>query len=257
METPVVFECRGQQLVGMLHLPAGRGRYPVALLIHGFTGTKVETHRLFVRLARVLAERGIASLRFDCRGSGDSAGEFEHMTLRSEIADAQEAMRYLGRHKRINSRRLGVVGLSFGASVAAYLVGRERKRIKSLVLLAPVAEGAGILDGLVTPEAVSSLAQTGQTDYGGNLVGVQFVRQFADMDPLREVVKAACPVLLIHGSKDEMVPPEHSEMYEHALQSTKRTVKKVIIAGADHTFNKHVWVQRLLGETVTWLSETL
>src|SRR2546425_3695217 len=106
METPIVFDCRGQQIVGMLHLPEGKGRFPAALLLHGFTGTKTEAHRMFVKLARALADHGIASLRFDYRGSGDSAGTFEDMTIRSEVADSIEAIRFLARHRRLNSRRL-------------------------------------------------------------------------------------------------------------------------------------------------------
>src|SRR2546425_12614526 len=117
METPIVFDCRGQQIVGMLHLPEGKGRFPAALLLHGFTGTKVEIHRMFVKLSRTLADHGIASLRFDYRGSGDSAGEFEDMTVRSEVADSLEALKFLGRQARINSRRIGVVGLSLGGAV--------------------------------------------------------------------------------------------------------------------------------------------
>src|SRR5207244_3810038 len=87
METPVTFECKGQQLVGMLHVPDGRGRFPAALLLHGFTASKTENHRMFVKLSRQLASQGIASLRFDFRGSGDSAGDSEDMTIRSEMAD--------------------------------------------------------------------------------------------------------------------------------------------------------------------------
>ena len=257
METPVTFECRGQQIGGMLHLPKGRGRFPAALLLHGFTGTKVEAHRMFVKLSRTLAGHGIASLRFDYRGSGDSAGEFEDMTIRSEVADAMAAIKFLARHRRVNSRRLALIGLSMGGAVAAYLVARERSRFKSLVLWAPVAEGAGILDDLSTPDAVSALAETGITDHEGNLVGVQFIRQFAEMKPLREVVKSKCPVLIVHGSKDQTVPVYHSDLYERALRSPKRLVKKVVIAGADHTFNKHVWEARAIGETVDWLLETL
>ena len=158
METPVTFECKGQQIVGMLHLPKGRGRFPAALLLHGFTGTKVEAHRMYVKLSRTLAQHGIASLRFDYRGSGDSAGEFEDMTIRSEIADSLEAIRFLARHKRVNSRRLALIGMSMGGAIAAHVVARERSRFKTLVLWAPVAEGAGILDDLSTPDAVASLA---------------------------------------------------------------------------------------------------
>jgi len=257
METPVVFESKGQQIVGMLHMPNGRGRFPAALLLHGFTGTKSESHRMFVKLSRTLAARGIASLRFDFRGSGDSAGNFEDMTIRSEVADTVEALRYLARHRRINSRRLALVGMSMGAAVASLVVGRERTRFKTMALWAPVAEGAGILDNLSTPEAVASLAQTGITDHDGNLVGVGFIRQFAEMRPLREIVKTRCPVLLVHGTRDATVPHQHSDMYEKTLLHHKRIVKKVLIPGADHPFRKHIWEQRVIGTTVDWLLETV
>jgi len=257
METPVVFESKGQQIVGMLHVPEGRGRFPAALLIHGFTGTRVEPHRMFVKISRALAEHGVASLRFDCRGSGDSAGDFEDVTIRSEVTDSLEAIKFLARHKRVNSRRLALIGMSMGGAVAAHVVARERHRIKSLVLLAPVAEGEGILDDLSTPEAVSSLAETGITDHDGNLVGVAFIRQFAEMKPLREVVKCQCPTLIVHGSKDQTVPPSHADLYEHALQTHRRVVKKVVVPGADHTFNKHIWESRLITEIVDWLGETM
>lgn len=257
MLTPVTFECKGQQLVGMMHLPEGRGRFPTALLLHGFTGTKTEIHRLFVKLSRALAQHGIASLRVDFRGSGDSDGDFEDVTLRSEVADAQEAIKFLVRHKRVNTRRIAMVGLSLGAAVASYVVARERNRIKSLALWAPVADGTGILDDLSTPEALTSLAETGIADYNANLVGMQFIRQFAEMKPLREVVKCSCPVLLVHGGRDPTVPVHHSDEYERVLRQTKHLVKKVILENADHTFNKHVWESRVINETVDWLSETL
>ena len=236
-ELAVTMQSGGQQIVGMLHLPDGRDRVPGALLLHGFTGHKAEIHRMFVKLARKLAAHGMASLRFDFRGSGDSAGEFEEMTIRSQVADATEALKFLVRQKRVNSKCLAIIGLSLGGAIASHIVGREKGRIKSLVLLAPVAEGAGILDELTTPEAVASLVQTGITDYGGNLVGVEFIRQFAEMKPLREVTRAACPVLVMHGEKDDIVPSYHSDLYERALHSHIRIVKKVIVSQADLTFN--------------------
>src|SRR5690349_11530430 len=102
MEIPVTFDCRGEQIVGMLHLPEGRGRHPAVLLLHGFTGTKSEAHGMFVKMSRALVDHGIASLRFDFRGSGDSGGSFEEMTIKSEVIDATEAVRFLARHKNIN-----------------------------------------------------------------------------------------------------------------------------------------------------------
>jgi dipeptidyl aminopeptidase/acylaminoacyl peptidase len=125
------------------------------------------------------------------------------------------------------------------------------------VLIAPVAEGEGILDELATPEAVASLAQTGIADYGGNLVGVEFIRQFAEMKPLREVIKADCPVLLVHGEYDPIVPAQQSALYEQALTAAKRQVRRVVVAGADHTFNKHLWETRVLDEVVDCINDTL
>jgi len=257
MEEPVTFACKGQQIVGMLHLPEGTGKFPAALLLHGFTGTKSETHRLFVKLSRALAGHGVASLRIDFRGCGDSAGNFEDHTIRSQIADAVEALRFLGRQRRIDSRRIGLIGFSLGGAIAAFVAAREKKRIQTMVLLAPVAEGAGILDGLSTPEAVSSLAQTGIADYGGNLVGVAFIRQFAEMKPVRELAQGTSPILIVHGGKDELVPSQQADQYEHAARAAHRVVKKVVIPGADHTFSKHVWEQRVITAIVDWLGETL
>lgn len=257
METPVVFECKGEQIVGMLHLPPGRKSFPVALLLHGFTGNKSEAHRLFVKLARALLEHGIASLRFDFRGAGDSAGRSEDLTIRSEVADALEALKFLSHHKRLSSRRVALIGFSLGGAIAAYVAARAAARVRSVALLAPVAEGAGILDELSTPESVVALAQTGLTDYGGNLVGVAFIRQFAEMRPVRELARARRPTLIIHGENDQTVPVHHANLYERAVQNGKTLVKKVIIPGADHTFNNHVWETRVLAETLHWLDETL
>jgi alpha/beta superfamily hydrolase len=50
-------------------------------MFHGFTGSKIEAHRFFVKLARSLSDSGFIILRFDFRCSGDSDGEFEDITL--------------------------------------------------------------------------------------------------------------------------------------------------------------------------------
>src|SRR2546426_5960176 len=72
----------------MIHRPerarARRGG-PGVVLFHGFTGDRMESHWLFVKCSRALALAGIASLRFDFYGSGESEGEFsEDVARRSE-----------------------------------------------------------------------------------------------------------------------------------------------------------------------------
>ena len=76
-ERPIVFYNKGQQLNGILHSPvACAALCPAVVFFHGFTGTKVEPHRIFVKTARELAAIGFYALRFDFRGSGDSEGIF-------------------------------------------------------------------------------------------------------------------------------------------------------------------------------------
>ena len=89
IERPIVFYNKGQQLNGILHSPTDCDALcPAVVFFHGFTGTKVEPHRIFVKTARELAAIGFYALRFDFRGSGDSEGDFSEMTIGGEISDA-------------------------------------------------------------------------------------------------------------------------------------------------------------------------
>ncbi|MFA0780897.1 MAG: hypothetical protein RJAPGHWK_002418, partial [Candidatus Fervidibacter sp.] len=76
----VQFEVQGQRVYGMLHLPDGTSdtgkKVPAVAMCHGFTGNRIEAHRLFVKAARHFVQHGIAVLRFDFRGSGESEGDF-------------------------------------------------------------------------------------------------------------------------------------------------------------------------------------
>ncbi|MBN9348951.1 MAG: hypothetical protein J0I48_22580, partial [Devosia sp.] len=93
---------RGDEtIVGTLALPKGVEKPPVVLLLHGFTGKRDELavagteEGVYSRTARLLAERGVASLRIDFVGSGDSSGKWEDTTTFSQIADAVAAFDWL------------------------------------------------------------------------------------------------------------------------------------------------------------------
>src|SRR5579864_8279648 len=122
--TAVEFPSRtGKMLRGVLHRPsdaAGRS-LPAVVMFHGFTGNRMEAHWIFVKCARNLAQAGIASLRFDFCGSGESDGEFSEVTLRGEIADGRMAVEFLRRQRGIDAQRVGLLGLSLGGTVAAAL----------------------------------------------------------------------------------------------------------------------------------------
>jgi uncharacterized protein len=72
---PIVFNCAGQSLVGVLHVPGRRGGRIAVLVVVGGPQYRIGSHRQFVLLARALADSGFPCLRFDYRGMGDSDGE--------------------------------------------------------------------------------------------------------------------------------------------------------------------------------------
>jgi len=73
MEKSIVFRSGRHKLAGVMHIPEIRRKsYPAVVMFHGFTGNKCESHFIFTKTARRLVLRGIAVLRFDFMGSGDS-----------------------------------------------------------------------------------------------------------------------------------------------------------------------------------------
>jgi len=93
VERPLLFECQGERLVGILALPENAARVAVVVIVGG-PQYRAGSHRQFVKLARRLAAGGFATMRFDYRGMGDSTGAartFEECS--PDIAAAIDAVR--------------------------------------------------------------------------------------------------------------------------------------------------------------------
>jgi exosortase A-associated hydrolase 1 len=136
-ERALVFDCEGEQLVGVLSVPdATSARASTAvLIIVGGPQYRVGAHRHFVLLARTLACNGFPTLRFDVRGMGDSSGAgraFDDLT--PDIGSAIDAL-----FAAVGSvKKVVLWGLCDGASAALlYLHDRDDSRVKGLCLLNP------------------------------------------------------------------------------------------------------------------------
>jgi alpha/beta superfamily hydrolase len=231
MEVQVSFSSEGEAVLGVLHIPE-RVPAPGLIMCHGFTGHKAETHRLFVDAARDFCEHGLAALRFDFRGLGDSAGEFREMTVSREITDARAAFDFLASRSEVNPGRLGVLGLSLGGCVAACLAGRE-SRARALVLWGPVAHATHLFERLA-PEFGSDLV----VDMQGWALGRALLDDLPNIDPLKEIEGYSGPSLVVHGTADESVPPSEGSDYRIALGGRCRLHH---VAGADHVFSSLPW----------------
>ena len=128
MEERVNFVSDGQRLSGILHLPEGRApeeRRAAFAVLHRFGSNKDGGGG--TAMAKMLAGLGYAALRFDFRGCGESEGERGRVICMEQVKDTRNALSFLATRAEIDLRRIGVVGQSFGAAVAVYAAGVDRR----------------------------------------------------------------------------------------------------------------------------------
>ncbi len=222
------------------------------MLLHGFTGDRMESHWLFVKCSRALERAGIASLRFDFFGSGESDGEFRDASLETEVADAQDAASFLRREGGIDPQRLGIIGLSLGGAIAALLAEPLRARV--LVLWSAVAH-LPIMRRLADSFARPLPDADGDLEYSGHRVSPNFLEAADRLDPLRAVAAFTGPTLIVHPERDEHLPLTHPAEYFRASRAAIK--EKVIVSCADHTFSSVAWEAEVIGRTVDWFRQHL
>lgn len=139
------FGARNRKLFGVFHAPEdGKAARSGVVLVPPFGHEALRVHRLYRLLAERLARQGVAALRFDLYGTGDSAGGDEDADLQGWTADLGMAHRELLR--RIGSdRRVTWFGARLGASVALRAAPSAFPQVHRLVLWDPVLDGRAYL----------------------------------------------------------------------------------------------------------------
>jgi alpha-beta hydrolase superfamily lysophospholipase len=259
----VTLENEGLQLFGILHKPLvclSGVLVPCVVMLHGFGGNKSGRFRLITRLAEELAERGIASFRFDCRGSGDSEGDFQDTTLDTLTSDALCALRFIySKCPGIDTSRLGIYGRSFGAAVALRAASSfhvlHPDTIKTAAVWAPVFDAKPWLAHLgknshISPSVKSEGA--GSFSFLGQPLNDQFVAQFAAYkaeQTLRSLDNLS--LLVIHGSLDTTTDGYHAGQYR-VCRSHNPDTKIIELTHTDHEFSNIEEQQTALNETIDW-----
>lgn len=220
-ERQVSFEVGGQRVAGTLVLPNEVERPPVVLMLHGFGGTRNEwttahvPKGLFGQAADTLAQRGIASLRIDFRGSGKSEGKFADVTVDGEVKDAVTALAFLHASKDIDSQRISVLGMSLGGAVASAVAAQEGNELRSVVLWNPGINLPGAFTALIGLDEVKKGLSAGDqpvdmplpNDTKLTLKG-EFFQSLYRIIPTAEITRYAGPLLVMVGTKDTLVFPQ-------------------------------------------------
>lgn len=244
----------GKALRGMLHLPAAALKRPTpgVVMFHGFTGDRRARHGMFVKCSRALERAGIASLRFDFYGSGESDGEFREMTLRGEIADGRAAVAFLGGQSIIDPKRLGLLGLSLGGAVAAALA--PSAKAKAVVLWSALAHTSRLRQ-LIKEMAKKIPGKPGGIEYDGYEINPRLSDDLLKVEPIRHLARFQGPTLVIHPANDEIVPISHARDFLQAAGA--ETKELAIIPGADHVYTSVLWEREVIARTVQWFGRHL
>lgn len=213
------------------------GRIPTAILMHGFGGNK--NADLMVALSDSLLRHGIATVRFDFNGHGESEGKFEDMTVPNEIEDAKEVYRYVCAQQWADTTRIALAGHSQGGVVASMLAGElGANRIAAVALLAPAAvlrddairgNTMGATYDPLNPPATIEL-------FGGRLkLGAAFVRTAFRLPIYETAAHYKGPACIVHGTGDRIVPYTYGERYHQLWKGSEYHE----LPGFDHGFTQN------------------
>jgi exosortase A-associated hydrolase 1 len=280
-ERAFAFPCAGEQLLGILAVPAEPAKVGVLIVVGG-PQYRAGSHRQFLLLARALAAAGYPAMRFDYRGMGDSTGDqrsFE--ALDDDIASALTAFR----QQCPQLERIVLWGLCDAATAALLYWDRTPDAgLAGLVLLNPWVRSEATLarthikhyyaQRLVQGEFWRKLLR-------GRLGVVKALRGFAgswlrarqtsDGDatdaalPFQQRMMRALeafpgPSLLIL-SADDYTAKEFLEACQGDAQATRALagaqLRRVDVAGADHTFSSRELRLAVEAATLDWLRQAL
>jgi len=150
-------------LAGTLSIPEGEGPHPGVVLVSGSgpqnRDAEVMGHKLFLVLADYLTRQGIAVLRFDERGVGESTGSRDSLTTETIARDAESAVDLLANRPEVDRDRIGVYGHSEGGWIAP-MVGNRYDEVDFLVLVAP----AGVPGSEIVVEQTVRMAEAQGAD---------------------------------------------------------------------------------------------
>jgi uncharacterized protein len=261
VEERVTYISDGLRIAAILQRPEGARRFPAFVLLHGFGSNKSGA---WLKIAAdLMATWGYATLRIDFRGCGESEGARARVICLEQVEDTKNAVSYLQSRADIDATRIGVFGHSFGAAVAVYAGGVDKR-------IAAVVSSGGWGDGVKkfrkqheSPEAWKRFtdmmergkrvrAETGQSimvprfdivpippHLRGNLAPgshlefpfevVESMYNFRAIDVVANI--APRPFLLLHPANDSVTPTEQSV---DLFNAAKQPVDLHLFAEVDH-----------------------
>lgn len=270
-ERPVEFAVGTARVHGILHEPSGRENGPSVIFLHGWAGSRIGPHRMFVHMARRLAARGCACLRFDFRGRGDSDGATSRASIRAMIRDGAAAVDFMvARHP---GREVVLLGICSGGKVAVGIASSET-RVSGLALwsaepMGPMRDAAGkarkSAGALRAYAAKLCRAETWRKLLTFR-VNLRLVRKAVTAGELASRSELADEsrwlrlwrsyrgrVLLVYGTNDPETPAARGG-FTSLCREAGIPFELHEIEGANHSFYGLEWERQVLDATEAWIA---
>jgi dipeptidyl aminopeptidase/acylaminoacyl peptidase len=230
----VSFENEGKRISGILHLP-GTKNPPCVIASHGLLSSK--NSEKYIALGEGISKEGMAMLRFDFRGIGESEGGAQDNTISKKIVDLSSAVDFVRSYPGLEDR-IGLVGSSLGGFLSLIKASTD-KEIKAIVIWA-------------TPLRMGNL-KSKERNEDTPLPPEAF---FEDLPKHRllPLLPEVSNCLVIHGEKDELVPVDQALEIFGNLNVPKEIH---IIGGADHRLTDPLHRHRAIELTVDWFKKYL
>ncbi len=239
-------EVDGLNIAGQLYLPEGQAPHPTVCVCHGIPARIPDpTDRGYALLAERICHEGFAVFIFNFRGAGYSGGNLD---MPGWARDLKAVVDYLWTLAEVDRSRLSLLGFSGGAAVSVYVASQDN-RVSSVVtcacpaeftLVAKVEESQSIIDHFRSIGVIR--------DKGFPHSIEQWLGGFRHISPINYVAGIAPrPLLLVHGSEDELVAVADA----HRLYDKAGEPKQIIIIdGAGHRLRQN---DQSMAVVISWL----
>jgi uncharacterized protein len=244
----------GLQLDGTLVTPDSPTDRAV-VFVHG-GGVTREEGGFFTRLATGLGEAGVATLRYDLRGHGQSEGLQQETTLTAHLNDIRVALAHLSEASHASA--ISLLGASFGGGLCAYYAAKRPDELTRLVLLNPqlnykdryIDQKPHWSDDHLSDEASRQLQEQGYINHSPTVKhGRAMLNEVFWIRPNLVLGEIQAPTLIVHGTKDTFVSIDASRAAAQQLHAEHRLVE---IEGAQHGFAVHEDPQYLNPKSQEW-----
>lgn len=222
---------------GRAFLPQG-DHLPAIIVSHGFGGNSEHV----VEYGKVFASWGYAAYTFDfcggcVPGEGRSDGETTDMTVSTEVEDLKAVMDHVKGLAYVDTSRVTLMGFSQGGFVSALAAAQRPHEVEVLILVYPAfcipddarrgALGGSAYDVNHVPDRIVC---------GEMVIGKKFHETVAGMDPYQEIIPYKGPVLLQHGTADEIVHDHYARKAQASYEPGQCHLQ--LIQGAGHSFSQ-------------------